>query len=203
MDQQTTINPQDIKIVGEPSETNPQQCKFTVDREVYAGTARISSKEKAAGSPLAARLFALEFVTQVAFSGRDVTVTKNDASEWEKIGRQVGNAIRAHIASGEPAVQEGAVLEDPATLALRERVQQVIDELINPGVAGHGGYVNLVDVEDTKVYIHMGGGCQGCASSKMTLKMGIEETIREEVPEVTEVIDATDHTNGQNPYYKH
>jgi NFU1 iron-sulfur cluster scaffold homolog, mitochondrial len=201
MDQQSTnINPQDIKIVGEPSEFHPQQCKFTIDREVYAGTARVTSKEKAEGAPLAARLFALGFVTQVAFSGREVTVTKNDESEWEKIGKQVGSAIRAHIASGEPAVREGAQLEDPATAELRERVQQVIDELINPGVAGHGGFVNLVDIEGTKVYIHMGGGCQGCSSSKMTLRMGIESTIKEEVPEITEIIDATDHASGQTPY---
>jgi Fe/S biogenesis protein NfuA len=81
------------------------------------------------------------------------------------------------------------------------KVQQVVDEKINPGVAGHGGWVVLLDVQGDTAYIEMGGGCQGCAISQMTLKDGIERIVTEEVPQIKQVLDKTDHAGGQNPYY--
>ena len=84
---------------------------------------------------------------------------------------------------------------------LKTRVQELIDTMINPAVAGHGGFVELVDVQDSRVYLQMGGGCQGCGAADVTLKAGIERLIREELPEVSEVVDATDHASGSNPYY--
>jgi Fe/S biogenesis protein NfuA len=84
---------------------------------------------------------------------------------------------------------------------LKTRVQDLIDTAINPAVAGHGGYVELLDVRDNVVYLQMGGGCQGCGAADITLKAGIERLIREEIPEVTEVLDTTDHAAGENPYY--
>jgi Fe/S biogenesis protein NfuA len=84
---------------------------------------------------------------------------------------------------------------------LKTRVQELIDTMINPAVAGHGGFVELVDVQDSRVYLQMGGGCQGCGAADVTLKQGIERLIKEEIPEVAEVLDATDHAAGTNPYY--
>ena len=84
---------------------------------------------------------------------------------------------------------------------LKNRVQELIDTTINPAVAGHGGYVELIDVQDNRVYLQMGGGCQGCGAADITLKSGIERLIKEELPEVVEVLDTTDHSSGTNPYY--
>jgi len=84
---------------------------------------------------------------------------------------------------------------------IRERVQQMLDASINPAVASHGGMVSLIDVKDNIVYIQMAGGCQGCGAADITLKAGIERMIREEIPEVVEVLDTTDHAAGKNPYY--
>jgi Fe/S biogenesis protein NfuA len=84
---------------------------------------------------------------------------------------------------------------------LKTRVQDLIDTMINPAVAGHGGFVELLDVKDNKVYLQMGGGCQGCGAADITLKSGIERLIKEELPEIDEVLDATDHAAGTNPYY--
>lgn len=84
---------------------------------------------------------------------------------------------------------------------LKTKVQELIDTMINPAVAGHGGFVELIDVQDNRVYLQMGGGCQGCGAADITLKAGIEKLIKEEIPEVTEVLDATDHGSGANPYY--
>jgi Fe/S biogenesis protein NfuA len=84
---------------------------------------------------------------------------------------------------------------------LKTRVQELIETMINPAVAGHGGFVELIDVQDNRVYLQMGGGCQGCGAADITLKSGIERLIKEEIPEVAEVLDTTDHASGQNPYY--
>ncbi|HMH51996.1 MAG TPA: NifU family protein [Candidatus Acidoferrum sp.] len=84
---------------------------------------------------------------------------------------------------------------------LRGKVQELIDTMINPAIAGHGGFVDLVDVQDNRVYLQMGGGCQGCGAADVTLKSGIERLIKDELPEVTEVLDTTDHASGTNPYY--
>ncbi len=84
---------------------------------------------------------------------------------------------------------------------IANKVQQVVDDQINPGVAGHGGWVLLLDVKGDTAYVEMGGGCRGCAISQMTLKDGIERIITEEVPEIKRVLDTTDHASGENPYY--
>jgi Fe/S biogenesis protein NfuA len=80
-------------------------------------------------------------------------------------------------------------------------VRQLLDGQINPALAMHGGFAALDHVEGTVVYVTMGGGCQGCAVSAMTLREGISRSIREAIPEVSEVIDTTDHSMGENPYY--
>ena len=87
------------------------------------------------------------------------------------------------------------------SMDLTTKVQELIDSTINPAVAGHGGFVQLIDVKDNKVYLQMGGGCQGCGAADITLKAGIERLIKEEIPEVAEVLDTTDHAAGRNPYY--
>ena len=82
-----------------------------------------------------------------------------------------------------------------------ERVEQLLREQINPALASHGGFAELKGVEGDKVYVTMGGGCQGCAVSAMTLRDGIARSITEAIPEITEVIDTTDHEAGENPFY--
>ncbi len=83
-----------------------------------------------------------------------------------------------------------------------EKVTQLLDGSINPALASHGGYAELVGVDDeSNVYVTMGGGCQGCAASAATLRDGIRRSIKDAIPEVGEVIDATDHAAGENPFY--
>lgn len=87
--------------------------------------------------------------------------------------------------------------------SLIERVRYVLDTEINPGVASHGGRVSLVEVtSDGVVMLRFGGGCHGCGQVDVTLKHGVEKTLRQRVPEVTAVRDVTDHDSGASPYYK-
>jgi Fe/S biogenesis protein NfuA len=91
-----------------------------------------------------------------------------------------------------------AHLEGPVA----EKVQRLIDEQINPALQLHGGYVDLIDVQGSTVYIELGGGCKGCGMVDVTLKQGIEVMIKQNIPEITEILDATDHASGNNPYYQ-
>jgi Fe/S biogenesis protein NfuA len=86
---------------------------------------------------------------------------------------------------------------------LARAVQAVLDTRINPGVGGHGGMVSLIDVRDGTAYMRFGGGCQGCAAVDVTLRAGVEAALREAVPEISAVVDVTDHAAGENPYYRH
>jgi len=95
----------------------------------------------------------------------------------------------------------GSVPGDDAPLP--ERVQYLIDAEINPSVASHGGHVTLVEVTGAReVILRFGGGCHGCGMASVTLKEGIEKTLLRELPEITAVRDATDHSTGENPYYE-
>ena len=90
----------------------------------------------------------------------------------------------------------------PPTGPVAERVTQVLDQQINPAIAAHGGHAELVAVEDDIAYLRLSGGCQGCGMASVTLSQGIEVALRESVPEITRVIDVTDHAAGANPYYE-
>ncbi len=83
-----------------------------------------------------------------------------------------------------------------------EAIQKLLAEQINPAVAAHGGHISLVDVQDDTVYIRLEGGCQGCGMADVTLKQGIEEQIKQTVPQIATVLDVTDHAGGDNPYYQ-
>jgi Fe/S biogenesis protein NfuA len=112
-------------------------------------------------------------------------------------------------------MQSGLVLRNPTrpnpldhvgnlelTGDLAEKVTQLLDQTVNPALAAHGGVATLVGVDDdNKVFVNMGGGCQGCSLSAATLREGITRAITEALPEVTEVVDVTDHDAGDNPYY--
>ena len=92
----------------------------------------------------------------------------------------------------------GAMAEDE----VKTKIQKILDEMINPAVASHGGYVELLDVKENVAYLKLGGGCQGCGMVNVTLKQGIEATLKEEIPQLAGVIDQTDHAGGSNPYYQ-
>ncbi len=87
------------------------------------------------------------------------------------------------------------------TGTVEERVRQLLDEQINPAIAMHGGYAALVGIDGGTAHLELGGGCQGCGLAAMTLRQGIETAILHHIPEVTEVVDVTDHASGTDPFY--
>ncbi len=98
----------------------------------------------------------------------------------------------------------GFKIENPNPIwsdSLAQGIQELIDGEINPGVASHGGHVELLDVKDNQVYVRMGGGCQGCGMASVTLKQGVEALLQQHYPDV-QVVDTTDHAGGSNPFYQ-
>jgi len=137
--------------------------------------------------------------------GISVLVKEADAKLIE--GASVDYVERVNESGFEVRPAAGSV-PDPAKLGqngapegpIADRVREVLDSQVNPAIAAHGGVIALVDVDDTEIYVEMGGGCQGCALSRMTLRQGVERMLREAVPELTAVHDITDHASGENPY---
>lgn len=86
--------------------------------------------------------------------------------------------------------------------SIEEQVQTLLDDQINPMVAGHGGMVSLRGIEEGKVYLEFGGGCQGCGMIDVTLKQGVEVMLKDHIPDLVGVFDVTDHAEGENPYYQ-
>jgi Fe/S biogenesis protein NfuA len=82
-----------------------------------------------------------------------------------------------------------------------ERINTLLEKRVNPALAAHGGFATLVGVDGATAYVTMGGGCQGCSMSAATLTEGIKVSILDAIPEITEVVDATNHAMGENPFY--
>lgn len=200
----STSNPptQEIQITASPSPM-PHLCKFTVDRPVYPGASySCHNADAAQGSPLLEALFQLDGVSRILVEDAQLTVEKREARPWAELAREVGSTIRSQLQKPGPWINPPAVENPAQDQALYQRIQAVLEEHVNPGVAAHGGFVELVEVKDADAYLRLGGGCQGCSSANVTLKQGIERMIRTQIPEVRFIHDVTDHASGQSPYYK-
>lgn len=81
-----------------------------------------------------------------------------------------------------------------------KQIEKLFDQQIRPALAQHGGNVEVIDIDNNKLFVKFYGGCQGCSSSKATLKGGIEQLVKQNFPEIEEVLDVTDHSTGANPY---
>ena len=143
----------------------------------------------------------------VDLDDKDPSDTVLDLGDFQALidGDSLENLRGATIDFVETAQGSGFQIENPNPVWRDETamlVQNIIDTQINPGVASHGGYVELLDVKDNIAYVRLGGGCQGCGMADVTLKQGIEAMIKESVPSIVAVMDATDHASGTNPYYR-
>jgi Fe/S biogenesis protein NfuA len=113
-----------------------------------------------------------------------------------------GMMLRNPNSPSPPPSVAAAAPEADLSGPVAQRVLEVLNEQINPAIAAHGGRADLVAVEEPVAYLNLSGGCQGCGLAAVTLRQGIEAMILDAVPEITEVVDATDHAGGTNPYFE-
>jgi len=174
---------------------NPATLKFLPGRDVLAdGALDMPSREAAAQSPLAAKLFDIPNVGGVFYGSDFITVTKT-AGEWQEIKPAVLGAIMEHFISGEPLLSDGSAEaagaaeeffddKDAETVAT---IKELIETRVRPAVANDGGDITFKGFKDGVVFLTMKGSCSGCPSSTATLKHGIQNLLRHFVPDVVDV----------------
>ena len=205
----TSANPtlveQPVSIRAETSLADPDTCKFTVSRSLHpGGPFFFGYRERAAGSPLVERLFVLAGVANVLIAENVVTICKEPEAPWSGLKAAIGTAIRTQLLTGVPAILEMAAYastQGRSDAELCVVVQQLLDKEVNRSIANHGGKISLVEVREGKLFISMSGGCQGCGSSQVTLRQGLEMMVKRGAPEILEIVDATDHAAGKQPFY--
>ena len=175
------------------STPNPATLKFLPGQTVLGtGTADFPSANTAGPSPLASRIFAVNGVTGVFFGADFVTVTKEDAVDWDHIKPAILGAIMEHYQSGQPVIEgeggaSGHAAHDGPDGEIVGQIKELLDTRVRPAVAQDGGDITFHGFDRGVVYLHMQGACAGCPSSTLTLKMGIENLLRHYIPEVVEV----------------
>ena len=132
----------------------------------------------------------------VLIPGRDVTKLEGATLDLPSNTNQPGLVLRN---PNRPELGPNASLDLSGTL--EEQVREVLVKRINPSIAAHGGFAELVRVEGSTVVVKLGGGCQGCGMANATVTAGIEKTLTELLDGVENVVDITDHASGENPYF--
>jgi Fe-S cluster biogenesis protein NfuA len=171
---------------------NPSTLKYVVDRRLLPfGALNLKSREEAQEkSPLASKLFDIAGVSAIMLGSNFVTVTKGEEGEWDDVNEKVMTTLDEHLSSDAPVVAEGALVRpEPGTQSdIERKIEEILEAEIRPAVMMDGGDITLDRFESGVAYLHMKGSCSGCPSSTMTLKMGIENRLREIIPEVEEVV---------------
>jgi Fe-S cluster biogenesis protein NfuA len=175
---------------------NPATLKFLPGKPVLeSGTLDMRSRDDAAKSPLAERLFAIDGIDGVFFGSDFITVSKA-AGEWPQLKPAILGAIMEHFMSGAPLLRSGETAdagsdgdeffapEDADTVAT---IKDLIETRVRPAVANDGGDITFRGFKEGIVYLHMKGACSGCPSSTATLRHGIQNLLKHYVPDVVEV----------------
>jgi Fe-S cluster biogenesis protein NfuA len=178
---------------------NPVTMKFVLNFLLIdeQGTSiEFRTKEKAEISPLAKKIFELPYVTGVFITSNFITVTRNESCEWFEIVPEMKELIKAKLTLREPLLTSDFVVEAsevPINVSgnIEQKIISILDEYIRPAVEGDGGAIHFKSFENGTVTVTLKGSCHGCPSTNTTLKMGVQNLLRELLPEVENVITET------------
>ena len=170
---------------------NPNALKFLPGETVMkTGTMFIAKKEEAARSPLANALFEISGIEAVFLGSDFVTVTKNEASRWEILKPMILTEVMDFYVTGKAVENEGgeAAAVNEESDPIIKQIKELIETRVRPAVAQDGGDIIFRSFNDGIVELELHGSCSGCPSSTATLKDGIENMLKNNVPEVKEVL---------------
>lgn len=185
------------RIRAQSSPSDGDVMGFVLDTPVQAGrSARFDIPDD--GPPLSRALFAISGMRSVEVSDATIWVRKKDSAGWAILKPAIAAAIRQVLVETQTPL--GAEGTNPDA-DLLHAVNDLLERQVNPSVAAHGGHIAADRVEDGIVYLRMSGGCQGCAASSATLRQGVERTLRAALPQISEIVDVTDHAAGSTPFY--
>lgn len=192
---------------------NPSTMKFVANKYLLPTGASVEFENKVAAkgySPLAEALFDFPFVSKVFIAANFVTVAKTDNVPWDFITMELREFIREWISFGKEVliampsqIQLEATQNDAhdtassnsnvvptqfAASELDDAIIDLLDQYVRPAVANDGGAIDFLGFEEGKVTVMLKGSCAGCPSSTATLKGGIENLLKQHLPEVKEVV---------------
>lgn len=171
---------------------NPNSLKYVTHPDLMErGAVTFSDAAAAKGkSTLAEKLFGIEAIAAVMIGKNFVTITLSNHNKLTEINDQVIDTIKAALKSGEKVVSDDALANknSEASSDIEKQIVAILDAEIRPAVAMDGGDITFEKFQDGIVFLHMQGACAGCPSSTATLKMGIENRLREKIPEIIEVV---------------
>ncbi|OFZ55792.1 MAG: iron transporter [Bdellovibrionales bacterium RIFOXYC1_FULL_54_43] len=176
---------------------NPNTLKYLINRSLLSqGTANFRNRSEAEHkSPLAVKLFSIPGIEGVMVGRNFVTVTKTEDGDWDEVHQKCSTTIETHLNDGLPVLTDAALKEHSETSNVGSgsdpvvtRIREILDQEIRPAVAMDGGDIVFESYKDGIVYLHLQGACAGCPGATMTLKMGVENRLREAIPEVKEVV---------------
>lgn len=191
-----------VEVYAE-STPNPNVQKFVTNQLLTNQHIELSSPEQAVAVPLAKELFEFPFVKEVFLSDNYVSIQKTGDLDWFEINNSLRDFLKEYLQSGRRVVAENYV---PATSSdgtrkteytptnddISKEIIGVLEEYIKPAVAGDGGNIQFLSyAPDTKeVNVLLQGACNGCPSSTITLKNGIESTLKQLLPGKVEIVNA-------------
>jgi len=199
-------------------------CTFLLSEPISPNrTTYYGDPKDADAEPLLSAIFKVPFVESV-LTKNSMMIVAQYGGKWEVVMASVDELLATHLDSTPVEIETEKVDETPPDIeaipgvintgsaesvvadpemdeSIRARVQTLLENEINPGVAMHGGFINLTEVKNGDIYLFMGGGCQGCGMAAATLRQGVEASIRAQIPEVGQIFDSTNHDAGENPYF--
>lgn len=197
--QQNVMYQNNVLEVYMESTPNPNTMKFATNRLLAINDATFISLKSAEPSLLAQELFGLEYITEVFISENYVSVTKNATKEWDEIQAELRTFIKSFIDSGKEIIKENYsntttsdVYEFEALDDTSKQIVAILDKYVKPAVASDGGNImfHSYDSESKIVSVVLQGACNGCPSSTVTLKNGIEQMLKQMIPNKIEMVKA-------------
>jgi Fe-S cluster biogenesis protein NfuA len=184
-----------ISVYAE-STPNPAAMKFVLNRYLLeAGSVEYTNREQTKNCPLAFQLFGFSGISSVFITSNFVTLTKNSDVDWYELIQIFRDFIKSYIESGDPVftgpkeqVADPEIGRSKTNSALESKIIETLDEYVKPAVEQDGGAIHFKSFEAGKVTVVLKGSCSGCPSSTLTLKSGIENLLKQMIPEVTEVV---------------
>ena len=170
---------------------NPDSLKFILNEKICDEIVEFKDRQSTGRSPLAEKILGFPWAKSV-FLGHDfVTVTKEDWLDWEMICDPLSEMIQEHLNEGGKVLlpkKENLKKVENETEDVK-KIKEVLEKDIQPAVAMDGGYIEFVSYKGGIVYLSLQGACSGCPSSTITLKQGIENRLKQFIPDIKEVIE--------------
>ncbi|MEC8677854.1 MAG: NifU family protein [Candidatus Margulisiibacteriota bacterium] len=183
-----------VQLSASPT-PNPNAVKFLPNMHFFeSGTVEFQKdSNRLDESPLAKKLIEIDGIDIVMIGFNFISVTKSQTAEWEELLEKIRDCILSHLENDETVINLDYVDEirqkkNENASEIEVKIRQILDDEIRPAIAMDGGDIELKSFNDGIVTVHLQGACSTCPSSTMTLKMGIENRLKSEIPEVIEVV---------------